>query len=450
MVCVLGGGGLIVSASVMGFMGGQVVAWHLGLALAGGLVLVAGFVLLARLLVSLRKTYRAARVAEGNTASFLASMSHELRTPMTGVIGLSELLIRSELNPKQQELASGLKAAGESMISVINDVLDMSKIEAGMLEVESIDFDPLELLESVERLFTPLAEKKGLELSVECHEGADVTFRGDPARIYQVLNNLMSNAIKFTRDGGIRLTCRLNVGANGQILQFSVTDTGLGMDEKTLLRVFEPYKQAESSTAREYGGTGLGLSISRRLANLLGGDLLATSEPGVGSTFHLSIPASHAEPVVDKPVDRNEAEAACRAIVPEGLRIMVVDDVTTNRMVIKAMLERYQASVMLFADAFALADAYENEPCDLVLTDIQMPGMDGFELTSRIREYEDRTQQAPVPIFAITANVIGQDTQRYYDAGMNGFINKPLVLADLESALVSAAPMKQSGEVELF
>lgn len=229
-----------------------------------------------------------------------------------------------------------------------------------------------------------------------------------------------------------------------------MTDTGIGMDEATLERVFDPFTQADEATTRNFGGTGLGLSICRHLATLLGGNLIATFEPGVGSTFILTLPARPGEKELSASDEDIDRDAYCRAKTPAGLKILVVDDIATNRMVLKAMLERYEADVTLACDGEEALTACDNQAFDLILSDIQMPAMSGTDPCRAIRAKEQTTGTKRTPVFAITANVFEHQSQEYLEAGMDGLVHKPFVLADLESALVSAAPQVESGLVELF
>lgn len=382
--------------------------------------------------------------------SFLANMSHELRTPMTGVIGLADLLSRTRLDEEQRTTVEGLKSAGQSMVNIVNDILDLSKIEAGMMTVETIDFRPGKVLRDIVTLYKPMAQGKFLDFDLDLDDGFDLTYRGDPTRTFQIVSNLVSNAMKFTSDGGVQISGSVDVTPSGRLLRIAITDTGIGMDEPTLQRVFDAFSQADESTARRFGGTGLGLSICRNLADLCGGNLIATSEPNVGSTFILTLPARRSETELPDETDDINKEAYCKAEVPVGMRVLVVDDIATNRMVLKAMLERYKVEVTLAEDGAMAAEICREQAFDLLLTDIQMPHMTGVELCRVVRRMEHDTGRARMPIFAITANVFDHQSAQYLAAGMDGVVHKPFALADLESALVSGAPQEESGAVELF
>jgi len=316
-------------------------------------------------------------------STFLATMSHEIRTPMNGVIGLNELLLTTSLDERQRQYAEGVQNAGHGLLGVINEILDFSKIESGHLELEEIDFDLVELVESVAEIVGEPAMAKGLELLAYCSPELPTGLRGDPHRIRQVLLNLAGNAIKFTAQGEVIIRVGLDDGVEDRyVVRFEVTDTGIGLAPEDRDRMFEPFSQADSSTTRQYGGTGLGLSISRQLAAAMGGQLGVHSSPGTGSTFWFTVPLELSH---EAPVPRFSAPSPL-----SGLRVLVVDDNATNRTVLHDQLHHWEMSVDLVDGAGpALACLHEasraGRPYDVGLLDLCMPDVDGLELARRIQ-----------------------------------------------------------------
>ncbi|MFN8103759.1 MAG: ATP-binding protein [Acidimicrobiia bacterium] len=387
----------------------------------------------------IKRQFREVDEAARLKSEFMANISHEIRTPMNGVIGMADLLLATKLDDAQREYAEVLRSSGESLLAVLNDVLDFSKIEAGKLELESTPFSPVRVVDDVVALMAAGAARKGLSLGVVVdRDGTRIPTRilGDATRFRQVLLNLVGNAVKFTDAGEV--TVRLSVrseeatAAPTTTLHVEVADTGIGIAPDVAADLFAPFRQADASTARRFGGTGLGLAISRQLVELMGGRIGVESTPGQGSTFWFSVHA-----VVDtKPTDDDVAATSN----VEGVHVLLVEDNPVNRKVATAMLERLGCAVDVAADG---ADAIaavgrRNGPYsdfDVILMDCQMPGIDGYEATRRIREAEEATGGRRTPIVALTANVSESDRDRCLGAGMDDHVAKPFNKETLAAAV---------------
>ncbi|SRR5579859_144765 len=376
----------------------------------------------------------AAEAANLAKSRFLATMSHEIRTPMNGILGMAQLLMTPDLTPAERDdYVQVILGSGQTLLTLLNDILDFSKIEADKLELVSLLFTPGEIMRECQSLFAKAAADKGLRLDSEDGASGHRTFRGDPGRLRQMLSNLVSNAVKFTEAGTIRISVR-EIGTDGQrtMLEFAVTDSGTGIpaDKQSLL--FTPFSQIDSSTTREYGGTGLGLSIVRYLAERMGGSAGFDSIAGQGSRFWFRILADPAEPAASAA----PREAAIPSLPGGRHRLLVVEDNPTNRTVIGAMLKRLGITFDMAGngqEAVVMIEA--GNPADLILMDCQMPVMDGLEATRRIRNWEAETGNPHRPIIALTAGAFEEDRERCLAAGMNDFLTKPLVLRDLSTAL---------------
>lgn len=380
---------------------------------------------------------RAARDASDRAAKakadFLAMMSYEIRSPMSGVLGVIELVRETPLRPDQAQMIEMVHASASSLLGVLNDVLDFSKIEVGAIAVTATPTAIRPLVGSVIEPMALTAAAKGLVLGHRVAPDVPEAVMVDELRLRQIIVNLLSNAVKFTASGAVDLSVdRVTSDRDAPRLRVSVRDTGIGMDAAVMARLFEPFTQADASTTRNFGGTGLGLSISRRLAHLLGGTLSVTSEPGKGSTFTLELPLVAAE----RPATSTESAIAVSAPREfEGERVLIVEDNSTNRWLARRQLERLGLSVDAAEDGFAGLELASANAYDLVITDCHMPGMDGTALASRIREIEAERSLELVPIIGLTADITVEMRERCLAAGMNTVELKPINLKRLEAAL---------------
>jgi len=378
---------------------------------------------------------------------FLATMSHEMRTPLHGMLGLTRLLREDERRPEVIERLSLIERSGEHLLSVINDVLDTSRIESDRVRIEQHAFDLMAVIHDVAGVTRVPAQAKGLRLVVESSLPHRHEVLGDAARVRQVLHNLLGNAVKFTDQGQICL--RVRRVPDSQLVAVEVQDTGIGIPAHELPHIFEAFHQVENSMERRHGGTGLGLTISQKLCRAMGGDLRCESAPGVGSTFvaMMSLPEAPSVPVHESDEARLAPLAASSHASPGlsgpfGLALLVEDN-AVNAMVAEASLKQFGVAVQLAEDGpAALVWLAEHEP-DVVLLDCQMPGMDGYEVASRIRELEARTGRRRVPIVALTANAHPQARAHCLAAGMDDHLGKPFHRHDL--ARVLSAYLKVPG-----
>ncbi len=404
------------------------------------------------------------RVAEGASrakSQFVAQMSHELRTPLNGVLGAADLLLRSGLSDRQRRMGEILRLSAQSLMDLVNDVLDFSRIEAGRLELEAVELDPRRLTQDVAALLAPQAERKGLLLSYRADPGVPARLRGDPKRLRQILVNLVANAVKFTERGQVSLRLEPGVKAGGRVtLRFEIRDTGVGMPSGADGTIFEAFSQAEGSTSRRFGGSGLGLAISRELARLMDGDLRFESELGVGTTFHLSVQLaavpspSDAEaavgavgraadgdaitaPLVDVTMrasgDDDPRRDAEPSPIPRG-RVLLVDDNAVNLEVARAMLSLLGCEVDVAEDGRQALASLSSHRYDAVFMDCMMPVMDGFEATAALRSLEASVGHR-TPVIALTASATTEDRARCLAADMDDYLPKPFRQEGLETML---------------
>jgi PAS domain S-box-containing protein len=387
---------------------------------------------------ALVKAKEEAEAATRAKSAFLATMSHEIRTPLNGVLGMAQAMARDELSQRQRERLDVVRQSGEALLAILNDVLDLSKIEAGKLELEQTEFDLAELARGAHATFAATAQAKGLSFGLTVTPAARGIYLGDTVRVRQILYNLVSNALKFTDRGFVKVT----VGRRRGKLTLEVADSGIGIAPGKLASLFQKFEQADASTTRRFGGTGLGLAICRDLAELMGGAISASSKPGKGATFTVELPLVRLAAAPAKPRHGTGRE---RSAAPEGrtLRVLAAEDNPMNQLVLKTLLGQVGVDPVIVPDGRQAIAAWAREPWDVILMDVQMPVMDGPTATAEIRAREAAEGRARTPIVALTANAMDHQVAEYRGAGMDDFVAKPIEAARLYEAIQMAVETSQ-------
>jgi signal transduction histidine kinase/AmiR/NasT family two-component response regulator len=380
-----------------------------------------------------------AQTAVDTKSNFLSAMSHEIRTPLNGIMGMAQALASASLPPKQMQMAEVIVSSGEVLMRLLNDVLDMSRVEAGKLDLDVRPTNLHKLIETAALLFQERSEVKGVGFDVDLTALEPLCYECDSARVKQIIYNLISNAVKFTQNGAVSVRASTKHMANGRtMVSVSVSDTGMGMSPETLTKLFQPFSQADARITREYGGSGLGLSICSAFVELMGGKVEVQSVVGEGSCFTVHLPMV----CVTSEQVQNGGEVDSQNDLPPcpsdaAMRILVAEDNPTNRLVLKTLLSEFEADITFAEDGLQAVEAFSTGQFDLVLMDLQMPNMDGFEATRTIRKVERIANRPRLPILALSANAMHHHVDEALAAGMDGHVSKPIMLPTLLAAIES-------------
>ncbi|MBF0359036.1 MAG: response regulator, partial [Magnetococcales bacterium] len=366
-----------------------------------------------------------------------ATMSHEIRTPINAILGMAELLLDTQLSHEQRRFLDTSRNAGEALLSLINDILDLSKIEAGQMVLETAPFNLINLLETTSHIISVQAKDKSLQLSQHFDDNMPFQVIGDSQRIRQILLNLLGNAVKFTDQGRIKINASLD--ATGQYL-FTVSDTGIGISSSKQEVIFEPFAQSDNTVTRKHGGTGLGLSICRQLVDAMGGRIWVESKLGYGSTFFVSVPLASCDPSIDHEIQNInpvQLKPTKETITTKNLiyRILLAEDVEENQLVMQAYLKNSPYQIDITNNGAEAFDKFQSGSYDAVVMDVQMPVMDGITATEKMREWENEVGANRTPIIALTAHAMREDAQKTIESGCDLHLSKPIQKARLLEVL---------------
>ena len=377
-------------------------------------------------------------------STFLSVMSHEIRTPLNGVLGMVHVLLKDAPTEQQRSRLEIVRESGDALLAILNDLLDISRIEAGKMTLEAIEFDIREVLSGAYAAFTAIANKSGLSFILDIEPAAGI-YLGDPTRVRQVAYNFLSNALKFTQEGRVVLSARrVDEG-----LEISVLDTGIGIASDRLEGVFDPFVQADVSVNRHYGGTGLGLGISRDLAKLMGGSIRVESELGKGSTFTALLQIERLRDATETLRMVNDDEPVASQEIVQSLRVLAAEDNLVNQLVLRTLMEQFGITLTVVENGKRAVEAWESQTWDIILMDMQMPVMGGVEASRFIREREQATGRAKTPIIAVTANAMTHHMSEYEAAGINGVVSKPIKADTLANVLIKVLDELASSQPQM-
>ena len=396
------------------------------------------------LATNLAKARDEALAANRAKSTFLSVMSHEIRTPLNGVLGMVHVLLKDAPTEQQRSRLEIVRESGDALLAILNDLLDISRIEAGKMSLESIEFDIREVLSGAYAAFTAIANKSGISFILDIDPAAGI-YLGDPTRVRQVAYNFLSNALKFTKEGRVILSARLVDGG----LEISVLDTGIGIADDRLDGVFDPFVQADASVNRHFGGTGLGLGISRDLAKLMGGSVRVESELGKGSTFTAFLQIPRLRDATDTLRVVNDDEPVASQEIVQSLRVLAAEDNLVNQLVLRTLMEQFGITLTVVDNGKLAVEAWESQTWDIILMDMQMPVMGGVEASRFIREQERATGRAKTPIIAVTANAMTHHMSEYESAGINGVVSKPIKADALANVLIKVLDELASNQPQM-